>query len=178
MGHQKWLGYAWLTEELGGVGVKWSRFQHAWSVRSSSHLPPRFFRAALLASWPSFSSLSLGSSTSGAGWASWFSLLSPPSWLLSDFLSLFFSFSLREEGGGFFALLLMTFCCCWSVQVTIFHKCMFRVPANTRLFTENSGFCGHLWVFFSFVCRDCCLQFYSISINFQEKKQAMKTENS
>lgn len=84
----------------------------------SSPPPPLFFRAALLVSCPAFDSTSLGSSPSGSGWASWFSLLSPPSWLLSDFLSvrsLLFSFSLRE-GGGFFPLLLRTFCCCWKME--------------------------------------------------------------
>lgn len=90
--------------------------QHASSrQKHSSPSPPRFFRAALLASCPTLDSPSLGSSPSGSSWASWFSLLSPPSWLLSDFLSLRFSLSLREEG-GFFPLLLRTFCCCWETE--------------------------------------------------------------
>lgn len=78
----------------------------------SSPSPPRFFRAPLFTSCATLVSPSLASSPSGSTWASWFSLLSPPSWLLSDFLSLLLSFSLREEG-GFFPLLLRTFCCCW-----------------------------------------------------------------
>lgn len=82
--------------------------------KNSTPSPPLFFRAALSASSPGFDSASLGSSPRGVDWSSWFSLLSPASWLLSDFLSgfsLLVSFSLRE-GGGFFPLLLTTFCCC------------------------------------------------------------------
>lgn len=84
------------------------------SSTTCSPIPPLFLRLALLASCPAFDSSSLVSSPIGSTWASWFSLLSPPSWLLSDFLSgrsLFFSLSLRKEG-GFFPLLLRTFCCC------------------------------------------------------------------
>lgn len=89
--------------------------EHASPIeKNSSPSPPLFLRLALLVSCPGFDSPSLGSTPSELGWASWFSLLSPVSWLLSDFLSgfsLLFSFSLREEG-GFFPLLLRTFCCC------------------------------------------------------------------
>lgn len=107
--------WRWIISRIQSI-LKKDAVQHASSSeKRSSPSPPRFFRAALLASCPTLDSPSLGSSPSGSGWASWFSLLSPPSWLLSDFLSLLFSFSLREEG-GFFPLLLRTFCCCWKTE--------------------------------------------------------------
>lgn len=90
----------------------WAPLSGLDGVRNdSSPSPPRFFRAPLLTSCATLVSPSLAVSPSGSIWASWFSLLSPPSWLLSDFLSRLLSFSLREEG-GFFPLLLRTFCCC------------------------------------------------------------------
>lgn len=52
----------------------------------------------------------------------------------------------------------------------IFHECTFHIMTNTRLLTEDSDLRGYLCFLAScFVCRDCCLQFYSISINFQEE---------
>lgn len=95
--------------------------EHASPAPSHSASPPLFFRLLFLASCPALVSLSLGTSPWDSGGFSWFSLLSLPSWLLSDFLSWrsrLFSFSLRvedvtaEEGAGFFPLLLRTFCCC------------------------------------------------------------------
>lgn len=117
---------------------------------SHSHSPPRFFRAALLASWPSLVSPSLGSS---AGGASRFSLLSPPSWPLSDFLSL--SFSRREGGGGFFGLLLMTFCCCWRIQAKAADERAFQVRRQRRSILRR-----HL----RFVSVSLCLQGPSVAV--------------